>query len=196
MADSLLPGVVEMPRKALADAAHFLLEAARIRPEGVGTILIRSLPGARVTWVAVGNKDMPFLVDSVAAAIASQGIAIDSLVHPIMPVRRDPKGRLTALPPADASGKRESLINLETPRIDARARREGERELTATIEDVRAAVTDWPPMQELMFAEDAARLTGGEGAELLRWLAGGMLTQLGHLTRGRDGKQPQLLGIC
>src|SRR3569832_880791 len=79
MADSLLPGDVEMPRKALADAAHFLLEAARIRPEGVGTILIRSLPGARVTRVAVVNKDMPFLVDSVAAAIASQGIAIDSL---------------------------------------------------------------------------------------------------------------------
>jgi hypothetical protein len=35
-----------------------------------------------------------------------------------------------------------------------------------------------------------------EGAALLRWLADGMLTQLGHVTRHRDGSVTEALGIC
>jgi glutamate dehydrogenase len=196
IAASLLPGEAALPRQALDDAGKFLLEAARSRSEGKGNVLVRSAPGARHTRIAVVNKDMPFLVDSVSAAIAAQGLSIDCLVHPIMPVTRDAKGRLTGLPPADARGKRESLIYLETPRVDAKTRRELERELALTLEDVRAAVSDWPQMQELMFADDAGRIAGEDGTALLRWLAGGMLTQLGHLTRSSDGKVSQRLGIC
>src|SRR5690606_39328067 len=43
---------------------------------------------------------------------------------------------------------------------------------------------------------DADRLSDPEGAELLRWFEGGMLTLLGHLTHARSGKQAQRLGIC
>ena len=45
-------------------------------------------------------------------------------------------------------------------------------------------------------AEDAERLADAEGAALLRWLGDGMLTQLGHVTRRRDGSHPSVLGIC
>jgi len=36
----------------------------------------------------------------------------------------------------------------------------------------------------------------GEGAALLRWFKDGMLTQLGHVVRHRDGSQTDALGIC
>ncbi|OYW46983.1 MAG: glutamate dehydrogenase [Sphingomonadales bacterium 32-68-7] len=196
MAHSLLPGDSHLTRDHLDRAAAFLLEAALTRAEGEAAILVRSDPGARLTRIAIVNKDMPFLVDSIAATIAAAGIDIDLLVHPILAVRRDADGRLSELPEGEGAGeKRESMVYLETQRIDARERRALERELAVTLGDVRAAVTDWPQMTALI-GEDADRVADAEGAALLRWLGEGNLTQLGHLTRRRDGRQSQLLGVC
>ena len=47
-----------------------------------------------------------------------------------------------------------------------------------------------------MMTDDADRLSDGEGAALLRWLSDGMMTQLGHQTRTRDGDVRDQLGIC
>jgi glutamate dehydrogenase len=193
MADSLLPGEAELSGERLTQAADFLLEAALLRPEHAPAVVLRSAPGGRFVRIAVINDDMPFLVDSVAAAIAAQGLSIDQLVHPIVPVRRDCDGKLTAIP--DDAQTRESMIYVETARIDAHERRSLERELATTLADVRAAVADWPKMIERMEA-DAAQVDDPEGAALLRWLAGGMLTLLGHVTRRRDGGSAQMLGIC
>ena len=195
--ESLLPGEPELSSERLDDAALFLLEAARERSEGEAAVLVRSAGGThRATRVALVNRDMPFLVDSIAATVAAQGLAIDLLLHPILPAKRDVSGRLTALPGEnDTAGVRESMIYLETERIDAKQRRTLERELAATLADVRAAVSDWHKMRELM-AGDADRVDDPEGAALLRWFEGGMLTLLGHVTRQRDGKESQRLGIC
>src|SRR5690606_8707812 len=107
--------------------------------------------------IAIVNDDMPFLVDSVAATIAAQGLAIDRLVHPVLAVRRDGAGTLTMLPQGEAAGeKRESMIYIETARIDAKERRNLSSALAATLADVRAAVDDWPRMREAL-AEDADR---------------------------------------
>jgi glutamate dehydrogenase len=91
--------------------------------------------------------------------------------------------------------RRESVIYLETERADARQRRELAEALKATLADVHAAVADWPLMQAAM-QRDARGLPDQEGAALLRWLADGMLTQLGHVVRHRDGTQTAPLGIC
>src|SRR5688500_16753672 len=197
MADSLLPGEPGLARERLDEAAAFVLETARERPEGEAAFRVHSTGGVRrCTRIAVVNRDMPFLVDSIAATIAAQGLAIDVLMHPILPVRRDAAGRLTGLPgKAGADTRPESLIYLETARTDAKLRRALEQELAATLADVRAAVADWPKMRDLI-AEDAARVSDPEGAALLRWFGDGMLTQLGHVTRRRDDSQAQLLGIC
>ncbi|HYD24952.1 MAG TPA: NAD-glutamate dehydrogenase domain-containing protein [Croceibacterium sp.] len=197
IADSLLPGEAGLTGEPLDEAAAFLLEAARERKEGEAALLVRSASGERrITRIAVVNRDMPFLVDSIAATIAAQGLAIDLLVHPIIPAGRDAHGRLTSLPEDEAGEARpESMIYLETPRVDAKDRRTLQRELATTLADVRAAVADWPKMRELI-ADDAARVNDPEGAELLRWLGDGMLTLLGHLTVRRDGSRSQLLGIC
>jgi glutamate dehydrogenase len=70
----------------------------------------------------------------------------------------------------------------------------------AALADVRGAVDDWRKMQARM-AADADRLMresgkDSEDAALLRWLEGGMLTQLGHVTRTRAGRQIRPLGVC
>src|SRR5690606_259461 len=180
----------------LAEAAEFLLEAAVVREEGEPAILMRTVAAdRRFMRIAVVNDDMPFLVDSIAGAIAEHGLAIDLMVHPVVPVRRD-GSKLAALVDNGGEAPRESMIYIETARVDAKERRALEKALAVTLGDVRAAVTDWPKMVELMDG-DAALLADGEGAALLRWLGGeGMLTLLGHLTRRRDGSRTQMLGIC
>lgn len=197
---SQLPGDGPVDKATPDDAAQFLLTAAGPRGPGESLVHIASDTGERRLRIAVINDDMPFLVDSVAATIAAQGLAIDRLLHPVAPVTRDAAGAITALgkPSAkDAAGGCESLIYVETPRADARQRRELLEALHTTLADVRAAVGDWSAMQAVM-GEDAARAAAldPEAGALLAWLNGGMLTQLGHLTRYRDKREDALLGIC
>ncbi len=203
-AASLLPAeAAEFEAERLAGAARFTLTAAAKRTGSEPAIAIESIGGqagaaggARYLRIAVINDDMPFLVDSIAAAISAQGLAIDRLVHPVVAVRRDPEGNLLGLPEGDAVGeRRESMVYLETERVDARERRELLAGLKATLADVHAAVADWPRMQAAM-QEDARTLPDQEGAALLRWLADGMLTQLGHVAQHRDGTAGEPLGIC
>ena len=195
--DSLLPGEAPLPDARLKEMAGFLLDAGRTRAVGTSAIKVETAQGERrFMRIAIINKDMPFLVDSIASVLAAHNLPIDLLVHPIVPIRRDEDGNFSSIPEGDGSGeKRESLIYLETARVDARERRALEKELSVTIEDVRAAVRDWPRMREVM-ETDAERMSDAEGAALLRWMSGGMLTMLGHVTRRRDGTHSQMLGVC
>ncbi|MCT2557758.1 NAD-glutamate dehydrogenase [Tsuneonella sp. YG55] len=198
MRDSLLPDDRALDSKRLTEAAGFVIEAAACREPGEPVIEIASASEERrFMRLALVNDDMPFLVDSIASTVAAHGLSIDRLLHPVVPVERDAKGKLVALPEGNAAAgaARESMIYIETPRADARQRRELLRDLRVTLGDVRAAVADWPKMREAIL-DDAARLADSEGAALLRWLEDGMLTQLGHLTRRRDGSQAAMLGIC
>lgn len=192
---SLLPGDAGTDKALLDEAAAWLLEAAAIRAPGASLVQLESAIGTRRHLrIAIINDDKPFLVDSVAATIAALGVGIDRLLHPVVPVERDAAGAITGL---GKNGARESLIYIETPRVDARQRRELTEALEATLGDVHAAVADWPAMQAAMNA-DAAAVTAinAEAGALLEWLGGGMLTQLGHMTRRRDGRTEARLGIC
>lgn len=194
---ALLPGeAADFDAERLAEAARFTLATAALRKGSQPAVAIESVGGQRALRIAVINDDMPFLVDSIAAAITAQGLTIERLLHPVLAVRRDPNGALVDLPQGEAIGElRESMIYLETERADAKARRELAAALDTTLADVHAAVADWPQMQALM-QHDARGLPDLEGAALLRWLADGMLTQLGHVTRHRDGTETEALGIC
>jgi glutamate dehydrogenase len=196
---ALLPAeAADFETARIAEAARFTLAAAASRPGSEPAIAIESIGGqsGRYLRIAVINDDMPFLVDSIAGAISAQGLEIDRLVHPVVAVRRAPDGTLLALPEGDAPGeRRESMVYLETERVDARERRTLLAALQATLADVHAAVADWPRMQAAM-QEDARTLPDQEGAALLRWLAGGMLTQFGYLILNRDGTQGHAMGIC
>ncbi|WP_394269743.1 NAD-glutamate dehydrogenase domain-containing protein [Qipengyuania sp.] len=197
MERSLLPGDTPIGGAELVEAARFVAAHAYRRMPGTAAIAIESVStGRRMTRIALVNDDMPFLVDSVAAAISAQGVPIDRLVHPVIPVERTGDGRLAAILDGDPAGAaHESMIYIETERVDARSRRMIEQAIRQALGDVHVAVADWGRMREALLA-DAARIEDGEGRALLEWLEAGMLTQLGYLVRGRDGQQDEMLGIC
>ena len=197
---SILPGDTPLSDDVLGATAEFLISAGFEREVGKSALLLETTTtGRRRLRIGIVNDDMPFLVDSVAAVINALGLSIDVLVHPLVPVRRDGEGQLVAV---GGEGTRlESMIYIETPRVDARQRREVLGQLRTALADVRAAVSDWRDMQTAM-ESDACALEIAEGphareeAELLRWLNKGMLTQLGHVTRSRDGTLSDVMGIC
>ena len=197
MKASLLPGDTEFPAELLREAARFVAETAQDRTPGKPAIQIASASEERrFTRIAIVNDDMPFLVDSIANAIASLGIAIDRLVHPIIPVERDARSQLQTIPEGEPEGVLyESMIYIETDRVDAKQRRMLSTIVRETLEDVRAAVSDWGKLQRAM-QQDAQRCESTESTELLEWLEHGMLTQLGHVIRHRDGTYGKALGIC
>ncbi|MEO0419320.1 MAG: NAD-glutamate dehydrogenase domain-containing protein [Pseudomonadota bacterium] len=197
---SILPGDTPLSDDTIAQTAEFLVSAGFAREAGCPAVLVESTTtGRRRLRIAIINDDMPFLVDSIASAVTSLGLSIDVLVHPLVPVERDGEGQLTNL--GGDSETRESMIYIETPRADARQRRELMERIREALDDVRAAVTDWHAMQAIMQqdAEALQKTDGPHAAEesaLLSWLNSGMLTQLGHVTRSRDGALSDVLGIC
>lgn len=203
LSQSILPGDTPIDSAAIDEAADFLLAAMDCRAPGESLVKIASsTAGKRCLRIAVINDDMPFLVDSIAGAVATQGLGIDVLLHPVAGVRRDADGKVIAItdkPAMDGAAevRAESLVYLETPRADARQRRELRNLLIQCLGDVHAAVSDWPAMQAQMSDEAAAMAAHApEAAALVTWLNTGMLTQLGHLTRHRDGNETEISGIC
>jgi glutamate dehydrogenase len=180
---------------ALAGAAGFVAAIAAQRPVGAPAIAIESMGGSggpRRMRLGIVNDDMPFLVDSVSAAIGANGLAIHRLLHPVVPVRRRADGALEAVPAE--GGTHESIIYLEVDRADARDRRALVQELEGVLADVRAAVGDWPKLQAAMRA-DAARAPAGEGAALVSWLGDRHFTMLGHRIEEANGGASDALGI-
>jgi glutamate dehydrogenase len=183
----------------LAAAAAFVAGAARHRHPGKPAIAIGSIAGSairhRAIRIAIVNDDMPFLVDSVAGALAARGIEIHRLLHPVVALRRDDEGRLIAFPDQGATGeRRESILYIEADRVDARRRQRLAADLASVLADVRAAVSDWPQMQIAM-CDDAETLPDGEGAALLRWFLDGNFTLLGHQIEDAEGTTRDRNGI-
>ncbi len=204
LAQGALPGEREgFDEKAAEAVASFMAQAATTRKPGLPTIVIAAdssssgvKSAAQTLRIAIINDDMPFLVDSIANCLAQQGLVSRRLLHPVVGVERDAKGRLVRLLPSDSAGaRRESFVFVEVDRASTKQRQGLEAQLEATLADVRAAVNDWGRMQEAL-AADADRLTDDEGAALLRWLLARNLTQIGHQTCRRDGTCESALGIC
>ena len=198
MRASLLPGEAELDAAQLDDAARLVLGAAMVRGREAGLAVESVGAPRRLLRIAIANPDMPFLVDSAAAAIAGEGLAIDVLLHPVVPVERDAQGTLQRILKTDPDDAQyDSLIYIETARADALKRKQLRETLRQTMADVHAAVADWSKLQAAMRA-DAAAIDNAdpESAALLRWLDEGMLTQLGHMVRHRDGTLGEQHGIC
>ena len=53
------------------------------------------------TVVELVSDDMPFIVDSATMALSGEGAGIHLLIHPVIRVRRDATGELTAVLPSD-----------------------------------------------------------------------------------------------
>ncbi|HEV2595163.1 MAG TPA: NAD-glutamate dehydrogenase domain-containing protein [Sphingomicrobium sp.] len=194
-----LPGETQgLNRDAERDAAEFLAEVAAHRKRGELALEIVSSGGEagnRRMRIGIVNDDMPFLVDSVANAVAQRQLTIHRLLHPVVCVTRDAQGELQSVEPlCGDKSRRESMMYVELDRADARGRQELAADLRRVLEDVRLAVRDWESLQSKM-REDAAGISDPEGAALLNWFADGAMTLLGYQSEKPYEAPSNALGI-
>jgi glutamate dehydrogenase len=199
LTQNALPGETEgLSDDAQHDAAEFLAKVAAKRSRGEVAMAIESTggeAGRRRMRIGIVNDDMPFLVDSVANAIAARQLTIHRLLHPVVCVDRDRQGRLMAVEALCGDlNRRESLMYIELERADARGRKELVEELRAVLGDVRASVRDWQALQDKM-REDAERVEDPEGRALLQWFADGAMTLLGYHVERPKGQPTSALGL-
>jgi glutamate dehydrogenase len=185
------------PAELLAAVASHVRCGAGRRP---GTTLVRIVDGAESgagagrSTVEVVTDDMPFLVDSLTAALTRLGRGIHLLVHPRLAAKRSEDGSLLDLhdvgtaPPSEPA---ESWIRIE---VDGHAGADGDEQvltdLRNVLDDVRAAVNGWHPMRaKALQIADALQIDPPRGvaeAELrvaerfLRWMADDRFTFLGY----------------
>jgi glutamate dehydrogenase len=194
------------PADLLADTrAH--LELARQRL--VGEVKLTVTAERDHTVMLIVTDDMPFLVDSVTAAVSGAGYEVELIAHPQVVVRREALGALIRVlgdvePDGSAGGDLvESWIRIEVPLLhDATASLALRNEVRRVLTDVREAVEDWQRMrtQALSLADELATshlpvpdkdIT--DSVELLRWLADDHFTFLGYreyrIAPEADGRQ-------
>src|SRR6185369_17091189 len=194
-----LPGETQgLSREAEREAAEFLAGVAAQRKHGELALEIESTggeAGKRRMRIGIVNDDMPFLVDSVANAIAARQLTIHRLLHPVVCVQRDSHGVLCEVELLCADKPhRESMMYLELDRADARGRQELAADLRRVLTDVRLAVRDWRKLQAKMRA-DAADIADPEGRALLEWFADGAMTLLGYHVEKPYEVPSEALGI-
>ncbi len=196
---SALPGENDgFNMAACEEAVRFTLALAQHRKQGKAAIALESFAdasGRLAMRIAINNDDMPFLVDSISAMLAAQGLSVQRLIHPVVSTQRDGAGQLTAIDTKRGEADtRESFIYIETNRIDAKERRELEAVLHTVLTDVRHAVTDWRKMLDAM-SQNADGASDPEGAALIRWFMDGFMTVLGSEHLDHKGVRSNRLGL-
>ncbi|MCW2684418.1 MAG: Glutamate dehydrogenase, partial [Blastococcus sp.] len=181
----------------LAELALGHLRLAEVRPPGSATVDAQHLPDGRAV-IRLVTDDMPYLVDSVTAEVIRQGFALAHIVHPVVVVRRDLRGQISAFCDSaladgcgpDALTESWMAVVLDGP-LDEEASTDLVSGLRTVLDDVRAVDEDSDRLRSRVL-ELAGRLdelaAGGyadpaddpaEAAALLRWLADGNFVFLG-----------------
>lgn len=148
--------------------------------------------------VEIINDDMPFLVDSVTAELNRLGVEVYLVIHPIIRLERDAKGRLLSLlDEAAKEGSGESFMHIQISEQPAEQLAEIREGLTAVLADVRASVEDWRGMRGLL-SEIVAELEQtppplpaeeiAEGVAFLKWMNDDHFTYLGYREYNFEGK--------
>ncbi|WP_347350238.1 NAD-glutamate dehydrogenase [Intrasporangium sp.] len=150
-----------------------------------------------LTAVEIVTDDMPFLVDSVLAALGGFDRGVHLIIHPQMSVRRAMTGSLDAVLTDTVDGEvpaagvtHESWMHLEIDRVPEAGLSEVEARLRGALDDVRDAVEDWPKMRAealSIAAQLEASAPAGtdpyeasEAGRFLRWLTENHFTFLGY----------------
>ncbi|QGF24638.1 NAD-glutamate dehydrogenase [Raineyella fluvialis] len=173
----------QLAERRRSDETHVRVFTPTVETDGWGT---------RNTVVQVVIEDMPFLVDSVSAALQDAGASVRFVTHPQMTVERDDEGHLLAVFPRDPdprAGVDESWMHFEVPRTtDRRAMHRLEDTVRSTLDDIRSAYQGWPAMRRRAqeVADETAELaTSGradahEATALLEWLMADQFVFLGY----------------
>jgi glutamate dehydrogenase len=192
--------VVARDAEDLYGAASSLWDFAAQRRPGHAKLRVFNPRPAEHGWrsgrtiVEIVNDDMPFLVDSVTAALNGIDLIVHLIIHPVLRLRRDGAGKIVELldeAASDGAGSlRESLMHVEISEQNDPARREAiAARLLAVLDDVRHAVADWPAMRKALATTldnlenrklPMAAREVNEVAAFLRWLDEENFTFLGY----------------
>jgi len=102
------------------------------------------------TIVEVVAPDMPFLVDSISAALNRKGMTISLTIHPVFGVSRDSKGVLTAVHESksdEEATSTEAVLRFHVDRQPAQVFAGLERLVSDVIADITLATSDWLKMR-------------------------------------------------
>ena len=191
--------LVEREAGNLAAAARSIWKFAAKRKPGVASIRVFAPNKSRDGWhsdytvAQVVTDDMPFLVDSISAALAERNHGVHLVIHPVLRVRRSAAGQRQEVLPANdtnTASVTESYMSFEIGQCnDAGEMKALEQEFKAIIKDVRAAVSDWQSMRrqiqaiihelKLRYSEAAAGEVA-EAQDFLQWLHDDNFTFLGY----------------
>ena len=183
--------------RIMAQIALSHLEFATKRRKGRGQLRIYNATEAEhgyvspFTFIEMVNDDMPFLVNSVSAAINRHDLAVHITIHPIIRVNRSSAGVLQSVcKPRDTGGRAESFVRFAIDReTDPQELKLLEQEIRRVLSDIRYSVRDWKKMRTKM-AEAGELLDRGprqvdeemrsESKEFLKWLVDDHFTFLGY----------------
>jgi len=148
----------DMDPQALEGIALSLFDFVRRRPPGQAKVRAYTPHRADHGWasthsvVEIVNDDMPFLVDSVVAALNRRNLIVHLLIHPIIMIRRegDTVAEIVAARNArDAKFRPESVMHIQIDQQTSAAELAAiEADLTAVLNDVRQTVSDWQQMRD------------------------------------------------
>jgi glutamate dehydrogenase len=196
--------VIRRSPRDLGGAALALWRLAGRRRPGQAKIRVYNPEPAADGWssphtiVEIVNDDMPFLVDSVTAAINARERVVHLVIHPILAVDRDPTGRLRQILETreiartpEPAGQRESWMQIEITREpDPANLAQLAQAIAGVLADVRTAVGDWLPMRQTLRAlldelgtSPAPPVPArgvAEAQDFLRWLDDDNFTFLGY----------------
>ena len=183
--------------KIMARIALEHLEFATTRKQG--QVLLRIFNptekqqgyASNFTIIEIINDDMPFLVDSVSAAVNRQDLSAHITVHPVFRVIRDARGRLKSIAKRDSEyGHAESYIRIAIDReTDEQQLKLLENEISKVLKDVRVSVRDWGAMRDKMREARESLEFGPDGVDeelreesqaLLDWMIDERFTFLGY----------------
>jgi len=105
-----------------AGAALRHLEAGRVRAPGRALVEVFNPDEKRDgfisphTVVLIITDDMPFLVDSIGVVFSQAEVAMHTIIHPVLSVQRDGRGRLEEVSqPAESSNESWQLYEIVRP---------------------------------------------------------------------------------
>ena len=149
------------------------------------------------TVIEIVNDDMPFLVDSVNAALNGLDLTVHLIIHPIIASRRDAKGRLLDIVEDGKGALLESFMHVEVAGQSDESLPAIAERLASVLTDVRAAVEDWQPMRarvrdiiESLQAEagKTADSDAGEVGAFMQWLHDEHFTFIGYRDHDLEGR--------
>ena len=143
------------------------------------------------TVIELVGLDMPFLVDSIGMEVNRQGLTLHLIIHPVMSIVRNAQGEFLGLAdkPGAEGARYESLIHVEVDRRTKPDELEAIRSgIARVLQDVGAAVADWPAMKQRLddVIAEAKTTTAPEDPEdiaeaqaFLEWMADDNFVLLG-----------------